>query len=106
MVKLKADNAEDAKQIAILLPATGGKASGDVREDAQEVGSRIIGLITTLGLRQNLTERGVDKDQVPIIVGRATGGITERPMHDAVKHLVEGLYQRQDAITVRGINNS
>lgn len=92
MVKLKADNAEDAKQIARLLPATGGKASGDVQEDAREVGRRIIGLVTTLELRQNLTERGVDKDQVPIIVERATGGITEGPMHDAVKHLVEGLY--------------
>ena len=103
VVKLKADNAEDAKQIVRLLPATGGKASGDVREDAREVGSRIIGLVTTLGLRQSLTERRLDKDQVPIIVGRATDGITEGPMHHAVKHLVEGLYQRQDANTVPGI---
>ena len=92
MVRLKAENAENAKQISRLLPATGGKASGDVREDAREVGSRIIGLVTTLGLRQTLTERGVNKDQVPIIAGRATGGTTEGPIYDAVKHLVEGLY--------------
>ena len=91
MVKLKAET-EDAKQIARLLPATGGKPSGNAREDAREVGSRIMELVATLGLRQNLTERGVGKDQVPIIVARATGGMKEGPVHDAVTHLVEGLY--------------
>lgn len=92
MVKLKAENADDAEQIARLLPATGGKACGNAREDAREVGSRIIELVATLGLRQNLTGKGVGKDQIPIIVVRATGGMTEGPMYDAVTHLVEGLY--------------
>ena len=92
VVKLKAEDAEDAKQIARLLPAIGGQASGDAREDAREVGGRIIELVATLGLRQTLTGKGVGKDQVPIIVGRATGGMIEGPMYDAVTHLVEGLY--------------
>ena len=92
MVKFKAENAEDAKQIARLLPATGGQASGDTREDAREVGRRINDLVATLGLRQNLNERGIGKDQIPIITGRATRGMTEGPVYDAVMHLVEGLY--------------
>ena len=91
MVKLKAEDAKDAEQIARLLPATGGQPSGHVQEDAQEVGNRINELVATLGLRQNLTEKGVGKDQIPIIVGRATGGMTEGPVYDAVRHLIEGL---------------
>lgn len=91
MVRLKAET-EDAKQIARLLPATGGKPSGSARQDAREVGSRIVDLVVTLGLCQNLTERRVGKDQVPIIVGRATGDMKEGPVYDAVTQLVEGLY--------------
>ena len=63
-----------------------------MQKDAQEVGSRINDLVATLHLRQNLTEIKVGKDQIPIIVGRATGGKTEGPLFDAVAQLVEGLY--------------
>ena len=93
VVKFKAqDNTEDALQIARLLPAIGGTPSGDVLKDALQVGDNIIMLVETLGLSQSLTERGVGKDQVPIIVDRATGGMKEGQLYDAVKRLVEGLF--------------
>lgn len=91
VVKTKADT-EDATQIARLLSATGGKPSGDIQEDAREVGNRINELVATLGLRTSLSEKGVGKDQVPIIVSRALNGMTEGPVYDAVTRLVEGLY--------------
>ena len=83
---------EDAKQMARLLPATSDKLSGDDFKDALEVGSRIVGLVDNLGLHQNLTERGIGKDQIPIIVERATGGLKEGLMYDDVTRLVEGSY--------------
>lgn len=93
VVQLKArGKPEDAKQMARLLSATGGTPSGDDLTDALEVGCRINGLVKTLGLHQTLTERGVGKDQIPIVVGRVTGGMTEGPLYSGITQLVEGLY--------------
>ena len=93
VVMLKArGKQDDAKQIARLLPAAGGKPSGDDLKDALEVGRRIVGLVDALGLRKSLTERGVGKEQISIVVERAIGGGKEGPMFDAVTRLVEGLY--------------
>lgn len=94
VVMFKAQSKRDhAEQIARLLPATGAKRSGDDLKDALEVGSRITGLVEALGLRPcTLTERGIGKDQISVIVERATGGMMEGPMYDAVTRLVEGFY--------------
>ena len=92
VVMLKAQCPKDAEQIARLLPIVGGKESGNVQDDAREVGMRINGLVDSLGLRQTLTEKGVGRNQIPIIVARATGGATDGPLHEAVTRLVEGLY--------------
>ena len=93
VVKFKAqDNEEDAIQIARLLPATGGMTTGNILNDALQVGDKIIMLVETLGLTRSLTERGVNKDQIPIIVERATAGIKDGRVHDAVTRLVEGLF--------------
>jgi alcohol dehydrogenase class IV len=91
MLKARAKE-EDAKQMARLLPAAGGTPSGDDLKDALEFGSRINELVNTLGLRQTLTERGVGRDQIPVVVGRVTGGLKEGQMYEAVTTLVEGLY--------------
>lgn len=92
VVKFKAYKShEDATQIARLLPATGGTLTGNNLEDAIEVGDRIINLIRQLGLRQTLTERGVSKDDIPIIVERATN-LTEGREHDSVAVLVGKLF--------------
>ena len=84
---------EDAKQIARLLPTTGAQYSDDVVKDACEVGDRILKLVDDLGISPGtLSDRGVSRDEIPIIVGRACGGITEGPTYDAVFRLVESLF--------------
>ncbi|ERF77224.1 hypothetical protein EPUS_05793 [Endocarpon pusillum Z07020] len=93
VVQLKARaKQEDAKQIARLLPWIGGTSSGDDLKDALEVGCKISALVESLGLHQSLTERGIGRDQIPIVVERATGGLKEGSLYDIVTLLVEGLY--------------
>lgn len=82
----------DARELARLLPTIGGRSSGDDLEDAVEVGRRIIDLVSFLGLSQSLTAKGIGRDQVPIIVERATGGVKDGPVYDAIARLVEGLF--------------
>jgi alcohol dehydrogenase class IV len=94
VVKLKARKSQqDAKQIARLLPVIGAPASGDDLQDALQVGDSILRLVDSLGLRQGgLSERGVGRGEIPIIVQRATGGLKEGPMYDIVSQLVESLF--------------
>lgn len=93
VVKLKAQtDPAAASQLARMLPFVGGTRSGDDKKDAIELGDRILTLVKELGLKTTLTEKGVGKDQVDIIVQRATGGQKEGKVYDAVKNLVEGLY--------------
>ena len=93
VVKLKAKGSkDDAEQIARMLPRVGGQSTGNPEGDAQIVGNRINRLVDELGLHQNLSNRGVGKDQVDIITERATGGQKEGAVFDAVKGLVQGLW--------------
>ncbi|KAF2123415.1 putative Maleylacetate reductase [Dothidotthia symphoricarpi CBS 119687] len=82
-VKLKAhESMGSAKQICRLLPAMGGRLTGDDVRDALEVGDRIIALVKSLDLNvSTLSDRGVGKDQRSIIAQRALGGIKEGPMY-------------------------
>ena len=92
VVKLKADSsADDANQIARMAPFIGISKSGDDKKDAVAVGDAILDLVKKLDLKTTLTEKGVGKDQVPIITKRATGQESGE-LHDKVKALVEGLY--------------
>ena len=45
-----------------------------------------------LGLTTSLTHYKVGKSQMGVITGKATGGMKEGPIYDAVHKLVEGLY--------------
>ena len=94
VVKMKAQaSKEDAKQIARLLPTTGAQHSGDVVRDACEVGDRILKLVDDLDISPGtLSDRGVSRDEIPIIAGRACGGIVEGPTYDGVVRLVESLF--------------
>lgn len=105
VVKLKArSNPDDAAQVASILHAIpseyGAAASGDDLKDAEAVGDAILKLVSDLGFKSTLTEKGVGKDQVDIIVKRATGGLSgkdemseqEKKMVGGVKKLVESLY--------------
>lgn len=72
VVRLKASNAADAKQIARILPFIGRSRSGNDRDDAIIVGDAIEDLVRALGLESNLTQYGVGEDQIATIVKAAT----------------------------------
>ncbi|RMZ80452.1 hypothetical protein DV737_g2979, partial [Chaetothyriales sp. CBS 132003] len=101
VVKLKARASnDDAAKIARILPFIGETPSGDVVADAARVGDRINQLVADLGFKTTLTAKGVGKDQVDIIVARATGGLKasdelteeQKKLYTAVKELVQNLY--------------
>lgn len=94
VVKLKADESPgNAKQIARLLAAAGGRSAGDDLRDALEVGDRIIRLVDSLGLDVgSLSTRGVSKEETPIIARRALRGVEEEPLYDQVVELVQTLF--------------
>lgn len=94
VVKLKASLSEkDAASCARILPFIGGAPrSGDDVKDANQVGDAILDLVERLGLKTTLTEKGVGKDQVDIIVKRATGGKASKEVEEGTRKLVENLY--------------
>ncbi|KAL8701085.1 MAG: hypothetical protein Q9201_005105 [Fulgogasparrea decipioides] len=96
IVKMKAQaSKDDAKQIARLLPKTGAQYSGDVVKDACEVGDRILKLIDDLAISPGtLSERGVSRDEIMIIVGRTFGYNTENRTYNKVLHTAR---ERQEA---------
>ncbi|KAK3674116.1 hypothetical protein LTR78_005963 [Recurvomyces mirabilis] len=94
VVQLKARGSEtDAQQIARLLPAVGGGATGNVQADALMVGARILELVGRLGIApSSLTALGVAQEQIPIITSRACGGVKDGPFYDSVLDLVSTLF--------------
>lgn len=73
VVKLKANNSAEAKQIARALSFTGkGSRTGNDREDAMKVGNAIEELVDRLGLETKLSEYRVGEDQIPKIAKVAT----------------------------------
>jgi alcohol dehydrogenase class IV len=92
VVKLKAQDPEAARQLARMLPFVGQGSTGDNRHDAEGVGQAILDLVSQLGLKTTLTERGVSHDQIPIITQRALGGVESGQLYDIVKNLVEKLF--------------
>jgi alcohol dehydrogenase class IV len=94
VVKLKSrESPINARHIARLLPAIGGKSTSDKLKDALEVGDSIIALVASLDLDlQCLSAHGIRKDEIPIIVQRALGGITKGMLYDQVEELVETLF--------------
>ena len=91
VVKLKAENPEDAIRIVRALPFIGQAAgSGNAKEDAMTVGDAIIGLVRSLGLESNPKQYGVGEDQIPKITRLATKQ-DEGPLYDKVSALVKSL---------------
>jgi alcohol dehydrogenase class IV len=91
VVKLKSQDSDAAAQIARLLPFIGETASGDAKKDAEKVGDRLLKLVKDLGLDSDLRNYKVGKDQIPIIVKRATGQ-ESGDVYDAVEGLVKALF--------------
>ncbi|KAL8791884.1 MAG: hypothetical protein Q9195_005546 [Heterodermia aff. obscurata] len=94
VVRLKAGEAGgNAREIARLLGGMGGSSGGDDLGDALEVGDRIIRLVGSLGLDLGgLARRGVGREEVPVIVGRALRGVEGGVLYDRVVELVQTLF--------------
>jgi alcohol dehydrogenase class IV len=92
VIKLKAHDPAAAEQIARMAPFIGVSTAGSQQEIATAVGQKVLDLVKEMGLFSTLTDWKVGKDQVDIIVKRATGGTSSGPIYDAVANLVKGLY--------------
>jgi 3-oxoacid CoA-transferase len=55
VVRLKASNSNEAKQIARIIPYVGKETTGDNSKDAQVVADAIANLVEELGLKTTLT---------------------------------------------------
>ena len=91
MVKLKAEDAASAEQLARALPYIGQKRSGDDRADARELGEAIERLVRGLGLESRLREYDVGEEQAPRIAGTAAGG-QEGELYERVVGLVRSKF--------------
>ncbi|KAL6710996.1 hypothetical protein ACN47E_006871 [Coniothyrium glycines] len=91
VVKLKARDQQAAEQIARVLPFLGEAGTEDVKKDAKQVGERILQLVKQLGLDSDLRNYQVGREQIPVIVKRATGQESGE-MYDSVEELVKGLF--------------
>ncbi|KAL8831718.1 MAG: hypothetical protein Q9170_005180 [Blastenia crenularia] len=87
VVRLKAERAEDAEQLARILPYIGQSRRGDDRADATRVGDAIEGLVKELGLETRLEDYGVGEDQIPKIAKMATK-MEDGRLYDSVIELV------------------
>ena len=88
VVRLKAQNPEDAAQIARALPFIGQSTSGNDKEDAQKVADAIEKLVKDLGLESKLKDYNVGSDQVSVVAKTATKS-ESGPLYDAVAKIVE-----------------
>ena len=90
VVRLKAENPEDAVQLARVLPFIGQPRGKDDHKDALKVADAIDSLVKELGLACTITDYGVGEDQIPKISSMATG-TKEGAMYEKVAYLVKGL---------------
>ena len=88
VVRLKAQNPEDAAQLARALPFIGQSRSGDDKKDAIKLGDAIEHLVKDLGLDTRLSEYNVGKDQIPVVAKSATR-TDSGPLFDSVSKIVE-----------------
>lgn len=75
-----------------MLPYMGQPRTGNDVADVEMVGNAILDLVKSLGLYRALGEYGVERDQVDIITGRATGKGSDDSTYKAVKALIEDLF--------------
>ena len=88
VVRVKAQNPEDAAQLARALPFIGQSRSGDDKKDSIKLGDAIEHLVKDLGLDTRLSEYNVGKDQIPVVAKSATR-TDSGPLFDSVSKIVE-----------------
>lgn len=95
VVRLMAARDENAcSQISrLLLPALGGNSCGNGLEDSFRFADRIESLVSELGLgNKSLTDWGVERSQIPVIVQRALKNSSDEGLIHDVERLVEKLF--------------
>ena len=88
VVRLKAQNAEDAAQIARALPFIGRSKNGEDKKDAFAVADAIEMLVKDLGLESRLKDYNVGSEQVSVVAKTATKS-ESGPLYEGVAKIVE-----------------
>ena len=88
VVRLKAQNPEDAAHLARALPFIGQSKSGNDTKDALKVADAIERLVKDLGLESRLKDYNVGSDQVSVVAKTATGS-ESGPLYEGVAKIVE-----------------
>lgn len=88
VVRLKANNPEDAVQLARALPFIGVSRSGDDKKDTIAVGDAVGKLVIDLGLESTLSEYGVGRDHVSVVANTAIKS-DSGDLFDSVSKIVE-----------------
>lgn len=88
VVRLKANNAEDAAQIARVMPSIGQSRSGDDKQDTLKVADAIENLVEDLGLGSRLRDYNVGSDEVATVAKTATRS-DSGSLYDAVTKLLD-----------------
>ncbi|UPX11386.1 uncharacterized protein EKO05_0001992 [Ascochyta rabiei] len=94
VVRLKANNPSEAKQIARILPYINKQSTGDSSKDARVVADSIAELVEQLGLKTTLTAYNVPtgKDEEDAIAARALHGNKDHKDFTNLKLIIQSLY--------------
>ncbi|KAF1932162.1 alcohol dehydrogenase [Didymella exigua CBS 183.55] len=94
VVRLKASNADEAEQIARIVPYIGKESAGDNVKDARVVADAIATLVEELGLKTTLTAYNVPagEEEEDAIASRALHGDKEHKDFVNLKHILRSLY--------------
>ena len=97
VVKLKGRAGVD---VGMVLEVLGEKRTRSTEGDGERVGSMVNELVERVGEKTTLSEKGVGKDEVEVILKRASGGLSEKEGRSEeeekqigeLRKLVEGLF--------------
>jgi len=94
VVRLKASNPDEAKQIARIIPYIGKQSTGDCSKDAQVVADAIANLVDELGLKTTLTAYNVPtgEEEEDAIASRALHGNKDHKDFANLKQIIRNLY--------------
>ncbi|KAF2627837.1 alcohol dehydrogenase [Macroventuria anomochaeta] len=94
VVRLKASNPNEAKEIARIIPYIKKQSTGDISKDAQMVADAIADLVKELGLKTTLTAYNVPtgEEEEDAIASRALHGNKDHKDFANLKHIIRSLY--------------
>ncbi|OSS55167.1 hypothetical protein B5807_00815 [Epicoccum nigrum] len=94
VVRLKASNPDEAKQIARIIPYIGKQSTKDDSKDAQVVADAIANLVDELGLKTTLTDYNVPtgEEEENAIASRALHSNKDHKDSANLKQIIRNLY--------------